>query len=166
VSCARLVPQEIQVQHLGTQSESGDGSPFSLLAIEKARSVWAASTLEPSAPGFGHRHRPPKWPPPFRCGSSVSGAHRHSGRRERDSNFPAASPIKVDIVLEQQRSPWWKKVISRLKEKNPTLRVRKLIQPYELRMAFSSGTGYTGGESPTNYAFRLPMLSSWRAKAT
>ena len=61
------------------------------------------------------------------------GSHRHSGRRETDSNFPAASPIKVDIVLEQQRSPWWEKVISRLKEKNPTLRVRKLIQPYELR---------------------------------
>ncbi len=36
-------------------------------------------------------------------------------------------------MLEQQRSPWWEKVISRLKEKNPTLRVRKLIQPYELR---------------------------------
>jgi hypothetical protein len=39
----------------------------------------------------------------------------------------------VDIALEQWQLPWWEKIISGLKEKNPTPRIRKLIHPYELR---------------------------------
>ena len=48
-------------------------------------------------------------------------------------NFPASSPEKLDMALEQKRSPWWEKIISGLNEKNPTARVRNLIHSYNLR---------------------------------
>jgi hypothetical protein len=105
VSRARLVPQKIQVLHLGAQSESGDGLPFPLLAIEKRDlSRWLARwNLQLQGFDIDIVHRSGRL---HSDADSLSRAPIGNPEEEEEipllANFPATPLEKVDIAQEQQ----------------------------------------------------------------